>query len=116
MTHRLLSALLPHHPRQFGLAPSRSTSDVVTPVTDKITRGLNEFGIVEYVRPGGDAPARHPRHHRSFVVSIDFSTAGDTIDHEKSFGMLEGLQHPGPRTKRWLNNSLRGRYVRVCTL
>ncbi|KAF8292060.1 hypothetical protein TcYC6_0118440 [Trypanosoma cruzi] len=75
MTHRRLSALLPHHPRQFGFAPSRSTSDVVALVIDKIARGLNEFSTVEYERPGGGAPARHPRRHRSFVVSIGFSTA-----------------------------------------
>ncbi|PWU94383.1 hypothetical protein C4B63_26g6 [Trypanosoma cruzi] len=36
MTHRRLSALLPHHPRQFGIAPSRSTSDVVALVIDKL--------------------------------------------------------------------------------
>ncbi|KAF8300045.1 hypothetical protein TcYC6_0062160 [Trypanosoma cruzi] len=29
--------------------------------------------------------------------------------------MLGGLQRLGPRTKRWLHNYLRGRYVRVCT-
>ncbi|KAF5213576.1 hypothetical protein ECC02_013893, partial [Trypanosoma cruzi] len=29
MIHRRLSALLPHHPRQFGFTPSRSKSDVV---------------------------------------------------------------------------------------
>ncbi|PWV04446.1 hypothetical protein C3747_151g107 [Trypanosoma cruzi] len=55
MTHRRLSALLPHPPRQFGFAPSRSTLDVVTPVADKISRGFNEFGTVEYERPGGGA-------------------------------------------------------------
>ncbi|KAF8302191.1 hypothetical protein TcYC6_0048600 [Trypanosoma cruzi] len=66
MIHRHLSALLPHHPRQFGFTPPRSTSDVVALVIDKITRGLNEFSIVEYVRPGGGAPARHARRHRSW--------------------------------------------------
>ncbi|PWV19892.1 putative Reverse transcriptase (RNA-dependent DNA polymerase)/RNase H [Trypanosoma cruzi] len=115
MIHRRLSALLPHHPRQFGFAPSRSTSDVVTLVIDEITRGLNEFSTVEYEHPGGGAPTRHPRHHRSLVVLIDFSTAVDTIDHGKLSGMLDGLPRLGPRTKRWLHNYLRGRYVRVCT-
>ncbi|KAF8277254.1 hypothetical protein C3747_64g28 [Trypanosoma cruzi] len=75
MIHRRLSALLPHHPRQFGFTPSRSISDVVTIVIDKINRGLNEFSIVEYERPGGSASTRHPRRHRSLVVLIDFSTA-----------------------------------------
>ncbi|RNC57506.1 hypothetical protein TcCL_ESM04925 [Trypanosoma cruzi] len=28
--------------------------------------------------------------------------------------MLDRLPHLGPRTKRWLHNYLRGRYVRVC--
>ncbi|RNC46529.1 hypothetical protein TcCL_NonESM03686 [Trypanosoma cruzi] len=56
MIHRRLSALLPHRPRHFGLAPSRSTSDVMTLVIDRITRGLNEFSTVEYERPGDDAP------------------------------------------------------------
>ncbi|KAF8304072.1 hypothetical protein TcYC6_0038820 [Trypanosoma cruzi] len=37
MIHRRLSALLPHHPRQFGFTPSRSKSDVVTIVIGKIT-------------------------------------------------------------------------------
>ncbi|PWV20647.1 hypothetical protein C3747_5g95 [Trypanosoma cruzi] len=64
MIHRRLSALLPHHPRQFGFTPPRSTSDVATLVIDKITRGLNEFSTVEYDRPGDDAPTRHPRRHR----------------------------------------------------
>ncbi|RNC33207.1 hypothetical protein TcCL_Unassigned04118 [Trypanosoma cruzi] len=36
MIHRRLSALLPHRPRQFGFAPSRSTSDVVKLVIDKL--------------------------------------------------------------------------------
>ncbi|KAF5217526.1 hypothetical protein C3747_129g115 [Trypanosoma cruzi] len=115
MTHRRLSALLPHHPRQFGFTPSRSTSDVVTPVIDRITHGLNEFSIVEYARPGGGAPARHPRRHRSLVVLIDFSTAFDTVDHGKSLGMLDGLPRLGLLTKRWLHNYLRGRYIGVCT-
>ncbi|KAF8282435.1 hypothetical protein C4B63_107g84 [Trypanosoma cruzi] len=92
MTHRRLSALLPHHPRQFGIAPSRSASDVVTLVIGEITRGLNEFSIVEYESPGSGAPTRHPRRHRSLVASIDFSIAGDTIDHGKSFGMLDRLR------------------------
>ncbi|KAF8281594.1 hypothetical protein TcYC6_0006740 [Trypanosoma cruzi] len=56
MIHRRLSALLPHHPRQIGFTPPRSTSDVVTLVIGKITRGLNEFGTVGYERPGGGAP------------------------------------------------------------
>ncbi|PWU92267.1 hypothetical protein C4B63_39g163 [Trypanosoma cruzi] len=56
MLHRRLSALLPQHPRQFGFTPSRSASDVVTLVIDKITRGLNEFSTVEYERPGDGAP------------------------------------------------------------
>ncbi|RNC39552.1 hypothetical protein TcCL_NonESM11079, partial [Trypanosoma cruzi] len=60
MIHRRLSALLPHHPREFGFAPPRSTSYVATLVIDKITRGLNEFGTVEYARPGGDAPTTTP--------------------------------------------------------
>ncbi|PWV17065.1 hypothetical protein C3747_20g217 [Trypanosoma cruzi] len=115
MIHRRLSALLPHHPRQFGLAPSRSTSDVVKLVIGETTRGLNESSTVEYARPGDGAPTRHPRRHRSFVVSIDFSTAFDTIDHGKLFGMLDRLPRLGPRTKRWLHNYLRGRHVRVCT-
>ncbi|PWU88845.1 hypothetical protein C4B63_67g81 [Trypanosoma cruzi] len=51
----------------------------------------------------------------SLVVSIDFPTAFDTTDHGKLFGMLDRLPRPGPRTKRWLHNYLRGRYVRVCT-
>ncbi|KAF5215466.1 hypothetical protein ECC02_011841 [Trypanosoma cruzi] len=65
MIHRRLSALLPHHPRQFGLAPSRSTWDVVTLVIGEITRRLNEFSTVEHARPGGGASTRHPRRHRS---------------------------------------------------
>ncbi|RNC53846.1 hypothetical protein TcCL_ESM08794 [Trypanosoma cruzi] len=36
MIHRRLSALLPHHPRQFGFTRSRSSSDVVTLVIDKL--------------------------------------------------------------------------------
>ncbi|KAF8303564.1 hypothetical protein TcYC6_0039360 [Trypanosoma cruzi] len=36
MIHRRLSALLPQHQRQFGFAPSRSTSDVVALVIDKL--------------------------------------------------------------------------------
>ncbi|RNC52819.1 hypothetical protein TcCL_ESM09903 [Trypanosoma cruzi] len=56
MIHRHLSALLPHHPRQFGFTPSRSKSDVVALVIGKITRGLSEFSTVEYERPGGGAP------------------------------------------------------------
>ncbi|PWV20630.1 hypothetical protein C3747_5g67 [Trypanosoma cruzi] len=95
MIHRRLSALLPHHPRQFGFAPPRSTSDVATLVIDKITRGLNEFSTVEYDRPGDDAPTRHPRRHRSFVVLIDISTAFDTTDHGKLFGMLDRLPRLG---------------------
>ncbi|RNC38927.1 hypothetical protein TcCL_NonESM11782 [Trypanosoma cruzi] len=75
MIHRRLSALLPHHPRQFGFAPSRSASDVVALVIDRITRGLHEFSTVEYERPGGGAPTRHSRLHRSLVVLIDFLTA-----------------------------------------
>ncbi|RNC51166.1 hypothetical protein TcCL_ESM11742 [Trypanosoma cruzi] len=57
----------------------------------------------------------HPRHHRSLVALTDFSTAFDTIDHGKLFGMLDGLPRLGHRTKRWLHNYLRDRYVRVCT-
>ncbi|PWV12297.1 hypothetical protein C3747_52g279 [Trypanosoma cruzi] len=95
MIHRRLSALLPHHPRQFGFAPPRSASDVATLAIGKITRGLNEFSTVEYARPGGDAPARHPRRHRSFVVSTDISTVFDTTDHEKLFGMLDRLPRLG---------------------
>ncbi|RNC41813.1 hypothetical protein TcCL_NonESM08589 [Trypanosoma cruzi] len=97
MIHRRLSALLPHRPRQFGFTPSRSKSDVVTIVIGKITRKLNEFGIVEYARPGGGAPTRHPRHHRSLVASIDFLTAFDTVDHGKLFGMLDRLPRLGPK-------------------
>ncbi|RNE98560.1 hypothetical protein TcG_12234 [Trypanosoma cruzi] len=37
MIHRRLSALLPHHPRQFGFAHSLSASDVVTIVIGEIT-------------------------------------------------------------------------------
>ncbi|RNC54584.1 hypothetical protein TcCL_ESM07996, partial [Trypanosoma cruzi] len=55
MIHRRLSAILPHHPRQFGFTPSRSKSDVVTIVIDQINRGLNEFSTVEYEHPGGGA-------------------------------------------------------------
>ncbi|PWV02222.1 putative Reverse transcriptase (RNA-dependent DNA polymerase)/RNase H [Trypanosoma cruzi] len=88
---------------------------MVTIVIDKTTRGLNEFSIVEYERPGDDAPTRHPRCHRSLVVSIDFSTAVDTTDHGNLFGMLDGLPRFGHRNKRWLHNYLRGRYIRVCT-
>ncbi|RNE95023.1 uncharacterized protein Tco025E_10231, partial [Trypanosoma conorhini] len=113
MVHRRLSALLPHHPRQFGFVSSRRTSDVVTLVLDRITRGLNEFSMVEYERPSGGAPSLHPRRHRSLVVLIDFSTAFDTIDHGKLLVMLDRLPRLGPRTKRWLRNYLRGRYVRV---
>ncbi|PWV04034.1 hypothetical protein C3747_163g115 [Trypanosoma cruzi] len=115
MIHRRLSALLPQHQREFGFTPSRSTSDVVTIVIGKITRKLNEFGIVEYEHPGGGAPTRHPRHHRSLVALTDFSTAFDTIDHGKLFGMLDGLPRLGPKPKRWLHNYLRGRYAVVCT-
>ncbi|KAF5216328.1 hypothetical protein ECC02_010908 [Trypanosoma cruzi] len=115
MIRRRLSALLPHHPRQFGFTRSRSSSDVVTIVIGKITRGLNEFGIVKYERPGGGAPTRHAHRHRSLVVLIDFSTAFDTVDDGKLFGMLDRLRRLSPRTKRWLHNYLRGRYVRVCT-
>ncbi|PWV08756.1 hypothetical protein C3747_86g14 [Trypanosoma cruzi] len=61
------------------------------------------------------APHTKNPHHRSLVASIDFSTAVDTIDHGELFGMLDRLPRLGPRTKRWLNNSLRGRYVRVCS-
>ncbi|RNC46050.1 hypothetical protein TcCL_NonESM04163 [Trypanosoma cruzi] len=64
MIHRRLSALLPHHPRQFGFTPSRSTSDAVTIVIDRINRELNEFSIVEYERPGGGAHTQHARRHR----------------------------------------------------
>ncbi|RNC46865.1 hypothetical protein TcCL_NonESM03252 [Trypanosoma cruzi] len=96
MIHRRLSALLPHYQREFGFTPSRSKSDVVTIVTGKITRKLNEFGIVEYARPGGGAPTRHPRHHRSLVALIDFSTVLDTIDHGKLSGMFDRLPRLGP--------------------
>ncbi|ESS56906.1 hypothetical protein TCDM_12452 [Trypanosoma cruzi Dm28c] len=115
MIRRRLSALLPQHPRQFGFAPSRSASDVATLVIDKITRGLNEFGTVEYERPGDDAPTGRPRRHRSLVVLIDISTVFDTIDHGKLFGMLDRLLRLGLRTKRWLHNYMRGRRVSVCT-
>ncbi|RNC35543.1 hypothetical protein TcCL_Unassigned01575 [Trypanosoma cruzi] len=115
MIHRRLSPLLPHHPRQFGFTPSRSASDVVALVIERITRGLNEFSTVEYERPGGGAPTRHPRRHRSLVVLIDFPTAFDTIDHGKLSGMLDRLPRLGHRTKRWQHNYLRGRRVRVCT-
>ncbi|PWV19809.1 hypothetical protein C3747_8g813 [Trypanosoma cruzi] len=57
----------------------------------------------------------HPRHRRSLVALIDFSTAFDTIDHGKLFGMLDRLPRLGPRTKRWLHNYLRGRHFKVCT-
>ncbi|KAF8303551.1 hypothetical protein TcYC6_0039620 [Trypanosoma cruzi] len=107
MIHRRLSALLPHHPREFGFTPSRSTSDVVKLVIGKITRGLNKFSTVEYERPGGGAPTRHPRRHRSLAVLIDFSTAVDTIDHDKLSGMFDRLQRLGPKPKRWLQNYLR---------
>ncbi|PWV09755.1 hypothetical protein C3747_75g41 [Trypanosoma cruzi] len=115
MIHRRLSALLPHHQREFGFTPSRSTSDVVTLVIGKITRGLNEFSTVEYERPGGGAPTRHPRRHRSLVTLIDFSTVVDTTDHGKLFGMPDRLPRLGHRTKHWLHNYLQGRRVRVCT-
>ncbi|PWU98844.1 hypothetical protein C3747_226g44 [Trypanosoma cruzi] len=91
MIHRRLSALLPHHPRQFGFAPSRSTLDVVALVIGEINRGLNESSTVECERPGGGAPTRHPRRHRSLVASIDFPTAVDTVDNGKLFGMLDRL-------------------------
>ncbi|PWV16430.1 hypothetical protein C3747_23g256 [Trypanosoma cruzi] len=115
MIHRRLSALLPQHPRQLWICNSAFYVGRGGTCYRQITRGLNEFSIVEYERPGDDVPTRRPRRHRLLVVSIDFPTAFDTIDHGKLFGMLDRLPRLRPRTKRWLNNSLRGRHVRVCT-
>ncbi|KAF8278772.1 hypothetical protein TcBrA4_0105660 [Trypanosoma cruzi] len=112
MIHRRLSALLPHHPRQLRICTSASCVGRGGTCYRQITRGLNEFGIVEYERPGERRP---PRLSPSLVVSIDFPTAFDTTDHGNLFCMLDGLPAPWPRTKRWLHNYLRGRYVVVCT-
>ncbi|PWV04153.1 hypothetical protein C3747_160g33 [Trypanosoma cruzi] len=65
MTHRRLSALLPHHPRQFRICNSAFYVGRGGTCCRQITRGLNEFGIVEHERPGDDAPTRRPRRHRS---------------------------------------------------
>ncbi|ORC93695.1 uncharacterized protein TM35_000015720 [Trypanosoma theileri] len=40
MVHRCLTALFPHHRRQFGFMALRCTTDVVTLMLDQITRGL----------------------------------------------------------------------------
>ncbi|KAF8297121.1 hypothetical protein TcYC6_0082580 [Trypanosoma cruzi] len=45
MIHRRLSALLPHHPRQIGFTPSRSTSDVVKLVIDKLLMDLMSLAL-----------------------------------------------------------------------
>ncbi|PWV15861.1 hypothetical protein C3747_27g322 [Trypanosoma cruzi] len=64
MIHRRLSALLPHHPRQFRICTSAFYVGRGGTCYRQITRGLNEFGIVEHERPGDDAPTRRPRRHR----------------------------------------------------
>ncbi|ESS60393.1 hypothetical protein TCDM_12078 [Trypanosoma cruzi Dm28c] len=66
MIHRRLSALLPHHPRQLRICTPTSCVGRGGTFYRQITRGLNEFGIVEYERPGDDAPTRRPRRHRSW--------------------------------------------------
>ncbi|KAF8303055.1 hypothetical protein TcBrA4_0049860 [Trypanosoma cruzi] len=66
MIRRRLSALLPHHPRQLRICTSASCVGRGGTCYRQITRGLNEFGIVEYERPGDDAPTRRPRRHRSW--------------------------------------------------
>ncbi|KAF8275844.1 putative Reverse transcriptase (RNA-dependent DNA polymerase)/RNase H [Trypanosoma cruzi] len=114
MIHRRLSALLPHHPRQFGFAPSRSTSDVVALVIGKITRGLNEFSIVEYERPGGGAPTRHACRHRLWSRLI-FRLRSTPLTMGSYSACLTEFRALATEPKRWLHNYLRGRYVRVCT-
>ncbi|RNC41944.1 hypothetical protein TcCL_NonESM08438 [Trypanosoma cruzi] len=54
--HRRLSALLPHHPRQFRICTSAFYLGRGGTCYRQIARGLNEFSIVEYERPGDDAP------------------------------------------------------------
>ncbi|KAF8279035.1 hypothetical protein TcBrA4_0107760 [Trypanosoma cruzi] len=66
MIRRRLSALLPHHPRQLRICTSAFYVRRGGTCYRQITRGLNEFGIVEYECPGDDAPARHARRHRSW--------------------------------------------------
>ncbi|RNE96614.1 hypothetical protein TcG_12934 [Trypanosoma cruzi] len=66
MIHRRLSALLPHHPRQLRICTSAFYVGRGGICYRQITRGLNEFGIVEYERPGDDAPTRHACRHRSW--------------------------------------------------
>ncbi|RNC46150.1 hypothetical protein TcCL_NonESM04045 [Trypanosoma cruzi] len=94
MTHRRLSALLPHHPRQFRICTFAFCIGRGGTCYRQITRGLNEFGTVEYERPGGDAPYTTPS-SPSLVVLIDFPTAFDTIDHGNLFGMLDRLPRLG---------------------
>ncbi|PWU88951.1 hypothetical protein C4B63_65g92 [Trypanosoma cruzi] len=94
MIRRRLSALLPHHPRQLWICASAFYVGRGGTFYRQITRGLNEFGIVEYERPGDDAhttPSSPP-----LVVSIDFPTAFDTTDHGKLFCMLDRLPRLDP--------------------
>ncbi|KAF8298223.1 hypothetical protein TcBrA4_0065230 [Trypanosoma cruzi] len=93
MIHRRLSALLPHHPRQIRICTPAFYVGRGGTCYRQITRGLNEFGIVEYERPGDDAHTTPSS--PSLVVSIDFPTAFDTTDHGKLFGMLDRLPRLG---------------------
>ncbi|KAH9584009.1 hypothetical protein LSM04_000085 [Trypanosoma melophagium] len=79
MVHRRLSALFPHHQRQFGLTALRSTSDVIVLLLDRVARALNEFPMAEYERTRGGKPSLHPRRHRSLVSCLQSHLRGRYI-------------------------------------
>ncbi|EKG02041.1 hypothetical protein TCSYLVIO_006944, partial [Trypanosoma cruzi] len=93
MIRRRLPALLPHHPRQLRICTSAFYVGRGGTCYRQITRGLDEFGIVEYERPGDDAHTTPSS--PSLVVLIDFSTAFDTTDHGNLFCMLDRLPRLG---------------------
>ncbi|EKG02380.1 hypothetical protein TCSYLVIO_006595 [Trypanosoma cruzi] len=113
MIHRRLPALLPHHPRRFRICASAFYVGRGDICYRQITRGLDEFGIVEYERPGDDAPTRRPRRHRSWPRLI-FRLCSTPLTMGNHSACLTDSA-PWPQTKRRLHNNLRGRYVRVCT-
>ncbi|KAH9577779.1 Reverse transcriptase domain [Trypanosoma melophagium] len=78
MAHRRLSALFPHHQRQFGFTALRSTSDVIALLLDRVARGLNEFPMAEYERPRGSRKKSWLQSHlrgRYIWVRVDENTS-----------------------------------------